>query len=89
MFSQGQLIFAGIFATVFIAVIIYSYIKDRKIHTKFYKNSYLILLTFLLFIGLLLVIKTYLKKKETDCIYFFYYTSYVLFSKTAFYLTNL
>ncbi|CAM4155610.1 Cardiolipin synthase N-terminal domain-containing protein [Flavobacterium antarcticum] len=62
MFSQGQLIFAAIFATVFIAIIIYSYFKDRKIHTKFYKNSYLILLCFLLFIGLLFVIKTYLKK---------------------------
>ncbi len=61
MFSQGQLIFAGIFATVFIAVIIFSYIKDRKIHTKFYKNTYVILLCFVLFIVLLFAIKTYLK----------------------------
>lgn len=62
MFSQGQLIFAALFAVVFIAVIIYSYIKDKKIHTKFYKNSYLILLSFILFIALLFVVKTYLKQ---------------------------
>ena len=61
MFSQGQLIFAGIFATVFVTVIIYSYLKDRKIHAKFYKNSYIILLCFILFIAILFVIKTFLK----------------------------
>ena len=61
MFSQGQLIFAGIFAFVFIALIIFSYIKDKKIHTTFYKNTYVILLCFLLFIALLFVVKTFLK----------------------------
>lgn len=61
MFSQGQLIFAGIFAISFIAIIIYSYLKDRKIHAKFYKNTYVVLLCFLLFIAILFGIKTFLK----------------------------
>lgn len=61
MLSQGQLIFAGIFATVFVTIIILSYFKDRKIHAKFYKNSYIILLCFILFIAILFVIKTFLK----------------------------
>ena len=38
MFSQGQLIFAGIFAISFIAIVTYSYIKDKKIHTNYYKK---------------------------------------------------
>lgn len=62
MFSQGQLIFAGLFVIVFVALITFSYIKDKKIHTKFYKNSYIILLCFILFIALLFLIKVFLKR---------------------------
>lgn len=61
MFSQGQLIFAGIFAAVFTTIIIFSYLKDRKIHAKLYKNTYVVLLCFILFIAILFVIKTFLK----------------------------
>jgi hypothetical protein len=61
MFSQGQLIFAGIFAVSFIGLMIYSYTKDKKTHDTFYKKSYIILLFFLLFIGILFGIKTFLK----------------------------
>lgn len=62
MFSQGQLIFAGIFAISFIAIVTYSYIKDKKIHTNYYKKTYIVLLVFILFIALLFTIKTFLKK---------------------------
>jgi fumarate reductase subunit C len=62
MFSQGQLIFAGIFAVSFIVLIIYSYLKDKKTHAKFYKNTYVVLIGFLLFIATLFAIKTFLKK---------------------------
>lgn len=61
MFSQGQLIFAGIFVVVFIALITYSYRKDKPIHAKFYKNTSAILFLFFLFIALLFGIKTFLK----------------------------
>ncbi len=60
MFSQGQLFFALFFAITFIIVIIFSYVKDKKIHVKYYKNSYIILLCFLFFIILLFGIKTLL-----------------------------
>jgi quinol-cytochrome oxidoreductase complex cytochrome b subunit len=61
MFSQGQLIFAGIFVVSFIVLTVYSYLKDKKMHAKFYKNTYVVLLSFLLFIAILFVIKAFLK----------------------------
>ncbi|MCL9805422.1 hypothetical protein NAT51_07805 [Flavobacterium amniphilum] len=61
MFSKGQLLFALIFAVSFIAVMVFSYRKDLKLHKQYYKGSIWILLAFLLFIGLLFVIKTLLK----------------------------
>jgi hypothetical protein len=57
MFSTNQLIFAGFFVVVFVGVMIYSYRKDKKLHSTFYKGSFWILLGFLAFIGLLFVIK--------------------------------
>ena len=61
MFSQGQLTFAALFVVVFIGIIIFSYVKDKRMHSLFYKNSYKILLGFLFFVALLFVLKTYLK----------------------------
>lgn len=61
MFSTGQLIFAGIFILVFIIVMIYSYRKDLQLHRKYYKGTTYILLGFLLFLGLLFIIKMYLR----------------------------
>ncbi|KOS07952.1 hypothetical protein AM493_19245 [Flavobacterium akiainvivens] len=57
MFTTGQLVFAGVFIVVFVAVMIYVYRKDLPLHKKYYKGSYWILLAFLLFIGVLLAIK--------------------------------
>ncbi|HLV61875.1 MAG TPA: hypothetical protein VKY50_00965 [Galbibacter sp.] len=61
MFTQGQMIFAGIFAIVFIIVMFVSYRRDIKIHKKQYKGSLWILVGFLIFIALLLVVKNLAK----------------------------
>jgi len=39
MFSRGQLIFAGFFIVAFIALMIWSYRKDIKIHKIHYQSS--------------------------------------------------
>jgi len=62
MFSTGQWIFAAIFFVSFVAIIIYSYRKDLQLHKKYYKGSLFILLGFLVFIGLLFVIKIFLNE---------------------------
>ena len=61
MFSSGQLIFAACFVIAFIALMIYSYRKDIKLHRKYYKGSLYILIGFIIFIILLFALKTYLK----------------------------
>lgn len=61
MFTPGQMIFAGLFFVVFVAVIIYTYRKDLKLHRKYYKGTLFILLVFILFIALLFVLKGFLK----------------------------
>ena len=61
MFSTGQLIFAIIFAVVFIVIIVFSYRKDIKQHKKYYKGSIWVLVGFIVFVLLLMAIKTYLK----------------------------
>ncbi|WP_338648120.1 hypothetical protein V5J73_05295 [Flavobacterium sp. KS-LB2] len=62
MFSQGQLVFAGLFLVAFIIAAIYSYRKDLKIHKEFYKGNYKILIGFGIFIGILFVIKVFFKR---------------------------
>lgn len=62
MFSQGQLVFAGCFFVTFILAAIYSYRKDLALHKIYYKGNYKILLGFILFIGLLFVIKIFFKR---------------------------
>ena len=62
MFSKGQTVFAILFAISFIAIIIYMYIKDKKIHKEQYKGVKWIVLGFLLFILFLFLIKGYIKE---------------------------
>ena len=62
MFSKGQLIFAGLFVVAFIIAAVYSYRKDLKIHKTFYKGNYKILIGFVVFIGILFLIKVYFKR---------------------------
>ena len=38
MFSRGQLVFAGFFVVVFVAMMVWSYRKDIKRHKLHYKN---------------------------------------------------
>lgn len=61
MFSTGQLIFAGIFLVVFIIIMIFSYRKDLKLHKKYYKGTFYVLLGFIAFIIFLFFLKGYLK----------------------------
>ncbi len=60
MFSKGQTIFAILFAITFIVIIVFMYLKDKKIHRQQYKGAKWILLGFLLFIVFLFLIKTYI-----------------------------
>ena len=61
MFSTGQLIFALLFFCAFVIIIFFSYQKDKKLHKKYYKGSFWILIGFIVFVLLLVAIKTYLK----------------------------
>ena len=43
-FSSGQLYFALFFIVAFIAMLVYSYRKDLKLHRIYYKKVWLVLL---------------------------------------------
>ncbi len=59
MFTQGQLIFAGIAFVLFVVLMFFSYRSDRKRDKKYFKNSYLIAIAFIA----LLVVIYYIKMK--------------------------
>lgn len=61
MFSTGQLYFTLFFVVAFIATMIVVYRKDLKEMKTQYKGTYWILIGFIIFIILLMVIKTFLK----------------------------
>ena len=60
MFSQGQITFGILFAIAFIIIIIIAYRKDLKLHKKYYKGSFWVLLAFIAFIGMIAAIKFFL-----------------------------
>ena len=62
MFSTGQITFAILFAVGFIAIIIFSYSKDKQLHLKNYKGVKWVALAFTLFIIALFLIKYVLKR---------------------------
>jgi cytochrome bd-type quinol oxidase subunit 1 len=62
MFSTGQWIFAGFFVVAFVILMIFSYRKDKPLHKKHYKGSFLVLLGFFAFFMLLLAMKFLLKQ---------------------------
>lgn len=62
MFSQGQLLFAASFFVAFVIAMIYAYRKDLALHKIYYKGNYKILIGFLLFIGILFMIKIFFKR---------------------------
>ena len=61
MFSSGQLIFGGLFAAVFLTIIVISYRKDLKLHQKNYKGVKWVALFFAVFLIILFMIKFFLK----------------------------
>jgi hypothetical protein len=61
MFTPGQLAFALIFLLAFIAVMVRMYRKDRAWHRMHYRGAGWVLVFFLLFIGILLILKYLLK----------------------------
>jgi glycerol uptake facilitator-like aquaporin len=61
MFSSGQLIFAGCFVLAFVALMIWSYAKDKKRHQIHYKSTafkvgFACVLTIFIFIVLRIII---------------------------------
>lgn len=50
MFSKGQIIFGIIFFIVFSIIIGYTYRRDLKLHQRFYKGSFWVLIAFVGFI---------------------------------------
>lgn len=56
MFSKGQLIFAGLFVIAFTIAMIWSYRKDIKIHKKYYKNSFIVIIAMFLMIAIFTLI---------------------------------
>lgn len=61
MFTQGQLIFAGIALFLFVLLMVYSYGQDKRRNRDYFKNSYVILIVFILFIGFLIFLKFYFR----------------------------
>ena len=62
MFSQGQLLFDLFFVIAFVALMIFSYRKEKKNHKVHYKGSIKILIAFVLTIGILFLIKFFTQK---------------------------
>jgi cytochrome bd-type quinol oxidase subunit 1 len=56
MFSKGQLIFAALFVIAFTILMIWSYRKDIKIHKKYYKNSFIVIIAVFLIIAIFTLI---------------------------------
>jgi len=56
MFSKGQLIFAVFFVIVFTMAMVWSYRKDIKIHKKYYKNSFIVIIAIFLIIAIFTLI---------------------------------
>lgn len=62
MFSQGQLLFAGLFFIAFVIALAVMYGKDQTLHRQYYKGSYRVLIVFLLFVVFLFIMKGVLKR---------------------------
>ncbi|NLP58883.1 hypothetical protein HGB55_11915 [Lutibacter sp. B1] len=56
MFSKGQLIFAVFFVIAFTILMIWSYRKDIKIHKKYYKNTFIVIIAIFLIIAIFALI---------------------------------
>ncbi len=59
-FTTGRIIFVIFFMVAFITLMVFSYKKDTNTHKKHYKNSFWILIFFILFVVFLFGLKVYL-----------------------------
>lgn len=59
-FTTGRIIFVIFFICSFVALMIFSYRKDLKIHRKHYKGSLKVLLSFIGFVLFLFALKVFL-----------------------------
>ncbi|WP_127844388.1 hypothetical protein [Psychroflexus aestuariivivens] len=62
MLTSGQITFAIIFAVTFISIVVFTYFKDKRLHKKYYKNSIFVLVGFLVFVGILFLLKFFWKE---------------------------
>jgi len=56
MFSKGQLIFAAFFIIAFTIAMIWSYRKDIKVHKKYYKNTFILIIALFLVVAIFALI---------------------------------
>lgn len=61
MFTTGQIYFAIFFIIAFVITMILVYRKDLKVLKPFYNKTYTIFIGFMIFIGLLFLIKFLMK----------------------------
>jgi len=64
MFTPGRIAFIIFFVVVFVAILIYSYIKDKGLHNKYYKGSLFVLLGFFTFIISLVILRFYWREES-------------------------
>ncbi|MBL0911588.1 MAG: hypothetical protein IBJ09_04385 [Bacteroidia bacterium] len=57
LFTPGRIWFTLIFAGCFALVLVFAYWKDIKIHRKYFKNAWVVLLAVLLFLAIFLFLK--------------------------------
>jgi len=62
--TPGRIAFIIFFVVVFVSILIYSYIKDRGLHNKYYKGSLFVLLGFFIFIILLVLLRFYWREES-------------------------
>jgi hypothetical protein len=61
MFTTGQIYFAIFFIIAFVITMVLVYRKDLKVLKPFYTKTYTIFIVFIVFIGLLFLIKFLMK----------------------------
>ncbi|MFD0933486.1 hypothetical protein ACFQ0R_12845 [Psychroflexus salinarum] len=59
MFTPGRIAFIIFFVVAFVSVLIYSYIKEKGLHSKYYKGTLFVLLGFFIFIISLIFLRFY------------------------------
>jgi hypothetical protein len=56
MFTTGRIVFVSVFVIAFIATLVWSYRKEKKVNKLHFKNSYKILIALILFLILQFII---------------------------------